>query len=121
VLVRALVRDDSGQSETARALLSRPFTVTATVLAETEWVLRSRYGLARATIAAALRDLIDLPDLMGVPAGLGWAIERFEAGADFADMLHLITAETADSFVTFDRRVVRKAGAATPIPIETIR
>jgi predicted nucleic-acid-binding protein len=90
------------------------------VLVETEWVLRSLYHWDRKAIADVLSELADLPNLTVAPARLRWAIERFAAGADFADMIHLAAAEGLERFVTFDRGVARKAGRDTPLPIETL-
>jgi predicted nucleic-acid-binding protein len=58
VLVRYLVRDDQAQYEKARRLIDRelskgePVLVSLLVLLETEWVLRSRYDLAKADLVA---------------------------------------------------------------------
>jgi predicted nucleic-acid-binding protein len=56
VLVRFLVRDEERQFTRAQRLLRRedergePVFVSHLVLLETEWVLRSRYGLSKAEI-----------------------------------------------------------------------
>ena len=56
VLVRFLVRDEERQFGRAQRLLRReaergqPVFVSHLVLLETEWVLRSRYGLSQAEI-----------------------------------------------------------------------
>lgn len=104
----------------AKAVLSRDFALLPSVLLETEWVLRSSYKWPRARIGEALAMLIDLPTLREAPLGIGWAIERFASGADFADMLHLAAAGAAEGFVTFDRRLAKAAGQDTPVPIETL-
>ena len=60
VLVRYLVRDDQSQYERARRLIHRevntgePVLVSLLVLLEMEWVLRSRYELAKPDIVAVL-------------------------------------------------------------------
>lgn len=60
VLVRFLVRDDEAQFERARRLRKREVGrgetvfISQLVLLETEWVLRSRYGVVKAVIVAAL-------------------------------------------------------------------
>ncbi|MDG2533385.1 type II toxin-antitoxin system VapC family toxin [Sphingomonas sp. HITSZ_GF] len=120
ILVRAVTGDDAAQTSLARALLTEPFVLLASVLVETEWVLRSQYGWSRNAIATALAELIDLPALAEGPAAIHWAVERFAAGADFADMVHLVSAGGATRFVTFDRRLKAKAGDSTPLPIETL-
>ncbi len=116
--MRAVTGDDAVQSPLARALLTEPFVLLASVLVETEWVLRSQYGWSRDAIATALTELVDLPALAEAPAAIHWAVERFAAGADFADMIHLVSAGGATRFVTFDRRLKVKAGTPCPLPIE---
>ena len=95
VLVRFLVRDDEAQFEKARKLIKREVAagssvlVNQLVLLETEWVLRSRYSLAKNLIIQAISGLLDASD------------DRFEdeqvieealfiwkdSAADFADCL----------------------------------
>ena len=101
-------------------IVDEDFAVPATVLLETEWVLRSRYCLPRSTVAAALRMIIDLPHAIDIPPNTGWAIDRLEQGADFADVIHLATVSNASRFATFDQKLAAKAGPATPLPIETL-
>lgn len=96
------------------------FTIAISVFLETEWVLRSQYRWPRADIARNLLEIIDLSSIRDLPKGIGWALERYAAGADFADMIHLISPGVVDSFATFDRRLARKVGTDTPIPIETL-
>ena len=65
VLVRYLTRDDKSQYEKARRLIDRelakgePVLVSLLVLLETEWVLRSRYELAKEEIVTAFSALLD--------------------------------------------------------------
>jgi predicted nucleic-acid-binding protein len=69
VLVRFLVRDDPEQFERARRLIKRELgggetvLISLLVLLETEWVLRSRYNIAKAEIVAALSGLLDAVEL----------------------------------------------------------
>jgi len=120
VLLRLMTGDDAGQTHVARSLIDEDFVLTATVLIETAWVLRSRYGWSRAALAQGLRMVVDLPHAVSVPDHASWAIGRLEAGADFADMMHIATAAGATRFATFDRGIERQAGDASPIPIETL-
>jgi predicted nucleic-acid-binding protein len=65
VLVRFLVRDDATQFDKTLKLIERewrnaaPIVINQLVLLETEWVLRSRYELAKADIVAAFAGLLD--------------------------------------------------------------
>lgn len=69
VLVRFLIRDDEAQFEKARKLIKREVAaghrvfVSQLVLLETEWVLRSRYGLPKNTIIEAISGLLDATDV----------------------------------------------------------
>ncbi|MGA7180893.1 MAG: type II toxin-antitoxin system VapC family toxin [Thiobacillaceae bacterium] len=69
VLVRFLVRDDEDQFETARKLIKREVAaggrvfVSQLVLLETEWVLRSRYSLAKNRIIETISGLLDAVDV----------------------------------------------------------
>lgn len=119
--MRALADDDPVQSPRARERLRGHCVIPETVLLETEWVLRSAYHWPNKTIAAAFLAIADLPNVVTRPAALRWAIERYAAGADFADMLHIATSNEAEAFVTFDRRIGKHAGTSPPILIETLR
>jgi predicted nucleic-acid-binding protein len=69
VLVRLLVEDDREQTRRARSLVTKAVAgseavlVSQLVLLETEWVLRSRYGLGRATILGLFRSLLETVEL----------------------------------------------------------
>jgi predicted nucleic-acid-binding protein len=69
ILVRFLVRDDEAQFEKARRLIRREVAagrrvfVSQLVLLETEWVLRSRYGLQKIEIIEAVSALLDANDV----------------------------------------------------------
>lgn len=95
VLVRFLVRDDEAQFEKARRLVKREITagrrvfVSQLVLLETERVLRSRYGLQKAEIAAAISGLLDATDVQfeNEPAIEEALFVWKDSAADFADCL----------------------------------
>lgn len=120
MLVRLFVEDDARQSELARAVVRERFTVSASVLVETEWVLRAVYRWPRPAIAGVLAELCDFITLADAPPGTLWAIERFAKGADFADMIHLASAGSVDRFATFDSRLSEDAGPDAPVAIETL-
>ncbi len=95
VLVRFLVRDDETQFEKARKLIKREIAagrrvfVSQLVLLETEWVLRSRYGLPKNLIIDAISGLLDASDVRfeDEPAIEEALFIWKEATADFADCL----------------------------------
>jgi predicted nucleic-acid-binding protein len=95
VLVRFLVRDDHAQFEKARKLIKREVAVgrrvfvSQLVLLETEWVLRSRYGVPKNKIIEAISRLLDATDVQFEDES---AVEEAifiwkDTAADFADCL----------------------------------
>src|SRR3954447_2487150 len=113
LVVRYLARDQPGQSAKARAVIDgEDVFVSTTVLLETEWVLRSVYGFDSAQVCAALRTFAGLPRVsLEDPALVATALDRTAHGLDFADALHIGRAEGRGDFVTFDRRLIKAAGA----------
>ena len=113
VVVRFLAGDDPDQSPKARTLVEAgDLFVSLTVILEAEWVLRSVYGHKGPQVAAALRAFAGLPGMsVEAPGRLAAALDRAEAGMDFADALHLGGAEGCEALLTFDRRFVKAARA----------
>lgn len=92
---------------------------STTVLLETEWVLRSVYGLEATALATALRAFAGLPHVaVQEPASVAQALDWMEGGLDFADALHLAQTGGCDAFVTFDRQF---AGAANGLRAVKVR
>ncbi len=95
VLVRFLVRDDEIQYEKARRLIRREagadeaVFVSVPVLLETEWVLRSRYGLSKGDIAAAFSGMLDATEVRfeDEPSVEETLFVWEQCSADFADCL----------------------------------
>ncbi|NML10068.1 type II toxin-antitoxin system VapC family toxin [Sphingobium sp. AR-3-1] len=121
ILARAMIRDDANQAGLADSVLASGAYVPLTVFLETAWLLSSRYQLSRSVVADTLIDILDLPNV-SVEEGdvVQWAIERYRHGGDIADALHIVASIRADSFVTFDRGVLRKLGDS-PLPIEVLK
>ncbi|WP_311270074.1 type II toxin-antitoxin system VapC family toxin [Sphingobium sp. WCS2017Hpa-17] len=120
ILVRFLTGDDLTQAALAAERISHGFVLLPTVAMETEWVLRASYDWSRERIEAAFRDVIDLPEAIGFPPAMHWVLDRFAAGADFADMMHLSMAGETDAFLTFDRRIEKLAGDSPPVAVITL-
>jgi predicted nucleic-acid-binding protein len=120
VLVRYLIRDNQPQYEKARRLIDRevarsePVFVSLLVLLETEWVLRSRYELAKADVIAAFSALLDTADLAfeDEPSVENAVYSWKNSAADFADCL--IEARNrrlgCRATATFDGRALKLAG-----------
>jgi predicted nucleic-acid-binding protein len=120
VLVRYLVGDDRSQYERARRLIHReenigePVLVSLLVLLEMEWVLRSRYGLTKSEIVAALSSLLQTAEVVFEDEpSVEHAIYMWkDSQAEFADCL--INARNrrlgCRATATFDRNALKLAG-----------
>ena len=72
--------------------------------------------MSRDQMARAFAQLLGLPTVyVEREAEIRWAIERFASNGDLADLIHIATSADADSFVTFDQRLVRQAGPLAPV------
>ena len=121
VLARYLLNDDADQSAIADATVAAGVFVPVTVLLELCWLLSSRYRQSRDVVASSIVDILDLPCVtVADAAGIRWAVARFAAGADLADMIHLIGSTPIAGFATFDRSIAVDAGPDSPIAIETL-
>lgn len=122
VVLRLILDDDQDQVRLIEQVMaSQSLFLSLTVMLETGWVLASRYGMSRAQVATALSALITLERVEVARAELvQQAIDRFRAGADWADMIHLVAAHKLRRFLTLDRRLCRQAGNAAPVTIETL-
>ena len=95
VLVRFLVRDDERQFGKAQKLIARerargePVFVSHLVLLEAEWVLRSRYAIAKSDILRVFSGLLDSMELrIEDESSVEQALFLWkDSGADFADCL----------------------------------
>jgi predicted nucleic-acid-binding protein len=120
VLVRYLIRDDQSQYEKAGRLIDRevsngePVLVSMLVLLETEWVLRSRYELAKAEIVTAFSALLDTVDLTfeDEPSVEHAVYSWKDSAADFADCLIEARCRRLGcrATATFDGRALKLAG-----------
>jgi len=127
VLARFFV-DDPDDAQAARqrpaaiAALSQRSFVSVTVLLELEWVLRGLYELAAKDISKVLRALASIPHVtLEDRDSVLLALDAFDKGLDFADALHVVRASRASSFVTFDRRLVKRAQSlGLPVRVEPL-
>lgn len=119
VLVRYIAQDDAAQSARATRLLEQecgpatPGFIGLVVLLELVWVSESCYGASRTEIAAIVRRILSIRQLLVQDAELVWkALRLFESSkADFADCLVQCTAAAAGctTVMTFDKTAA-KAG-----------
>jgi predicted nucleic-acid-binding protein len=120
VLVRLLAQDDRRQSAmVARWLDTRldegdSVLISSLVLLECEWVLRSRYGLAKPDIAAAFDALLNTPGLVfDNEPSIERALQHWsETNGEFADCLIAASNQSigAVATMTFDRKSARIPG-----------
>jgi predicted nucleic-acid-binding protein len=95
VLVCFLVRDEERPFARAQRLLRReaersePVFVSQLVLLETEWVLRSRYGLSKAEVLGAFSGSLESAELQieGEPSVEKALFVWKDSAAEFADCL----------------------------------
>jgi predicted nucleic-acid-binding protein len=111
VLVRALVNDGSEQSQIATTCMANgTIHVPATVILETEWVLRTRFRATRDDVGRVFRVLVGMSNVeFDDRAVIVNAIVAHAKGLDFVDALHLYGAGASEQFVTFDQRFRRLA------------
>ena len=120
VLVRFLVRDDEDQFDRARKLIRReahsgePVRISLLVLLETEWVLRSRYKLAKGEILDAFSELLSAVDLSfeDEPSIEEALFAWKDSSAQFADCLigARYRALGCSATATFDNGAVKLPG-----------
>jgi predicted nucleic-acid-binding protein len=121
ILARYFLNDDAVQSPLAREIIKQGAYVSNSVILEIVWLLQSRYEQSSTAVTSALLAVINMPDIIVSDAlALQWALQKYAAGGDFADMLHLVEAAGYDHFCTFDRKLAKQAGADSSIKIRII-
>jgi predicted nucleic-acid-binding protein len=115
LLVRAIVEDDARQARLARRELGEAELVALTlpVLCELVWVLDSQHKAPRPEIAAALRRLIEVENVVCDRAPVEAGLAQMDAGGDFADGVIAFEGAWlgAETFVSLDRKAVRRLDA----------
>lgn len=115
IVVRFLTRDHEALAFRAlQIIVNNDVFVPVTVILETEWVLRDAYELPREEVIRELRRFCRLERIVvdsadAVERALGFA----ERGLGLADALHLAQAQNCEAFVTFDKRLAKKAADVT--------
>ncbi len=122
VLLRSIVDDDEAQATRAVELLETASMVAVSLqtLCELVWVLRSRYGVARADVAAAIRALLNTSNVVVNRPAAEAGLALLDAGGDFADGVIAYDGAWlgAEIFVSFDKKAVSlltKQGQAAQI------
>jgi predicted nucleic-acid-binding protein len=120
IIVRFLTRDDERQAARSLNIIEgNRIWISKTVLLETYWVLKSRYGFSAVQAVNGLKAMSAHRNAYLEHAeGVHKALALFDQGIDFADALHLASAAGASQFSTFDQKLVRrsqKAGLVTVV------
>ncbi|HRY24774.1 MAG: type II toxin-antitoxin system VapC family toxin [Geminicoccaceae bacterium] len=115
VLVRAVLRDDEGQTRIAARILNEASLIAVSLpcLCELVWVLRRGARRPKEEISAAIRALIDADNVVVDRPAVEAGLALHDAGGDFADgvIAHQGNWLGGETFVTFDKRAVAKLAA----------
>jgi predicted nucleic-acid-binding protein len=112
VVVRFLIDDGSDHSRAARVVFDETTCVIPiSVVLETEWVLRSVFGVSRSMLAEALDRLLHMRNTAIADAeAVEMAVAAYRDGFDFADALHVALTQDCEMVVTFDKALRKRAG-----------
>jgi predicted nucleic-acid-binding protein len=112
VLLRLIVNDDAHQGVLAVETLERASRIAISIhaLCELVWVLRGRYAMPRADIAAAIRGLIDAENVVANRPAIDAGLTLLEAGGDFADGVIAYEGRWlgGETFASFDKGAVTR-------------
>nr|WP_210292606.1 type II toxin-antitoxin system VapC family toxin [Rhizobium sp. BK602] len=110
-MLRAYVADDAKQASAAVELLAEAELVAVSLqsLCEFSWVLARQYQTAREDIAAAIRALLGIENVVVNRPAVEAGLAVLDAGGDFADGVIAYDGNWlgGEIFVSFDRRAVK--------------
>jgi predicted nucleic-acid-binding protein len=110
VLVRAAVRDDPQQTDSAAQAMERAeiLAIAVPALCEFVWVLRTVYGFKAAEIGVAMRRLLAAENVETNRPAVEAGLSLLDAGGDFADGVIAYEGRWlgAETFVSFDKKAV---------------
>jgi predicted nucleic-acid-binding protein len=110
VLVRAAVRDNAMQTDSATELMGRAEMVAIAVpcLCEFVWVLRNVYRFHPSDIAKAIRTLLTAENVETNRPAVDAGLALLDAGGDFADGVIAYEGRWlgAETFVSFDKKAI---------------
>jgi predicted nucleic-acid-binding protein len=108
VLLRAILNDDTAQTEKARELLAEAEEVVLTfvALAELDWVLRKQAKWPRETVVEVLQRILSNPNVRYHRWTVDEGLAALEAGADFADGIIAYDGawQHGETYATFDQK-----------------
>jgi predicted nucleic-acid-binding protein len=110
LLVRLFISDDVRQTRLAEQALASAEMVAITIaaLCEMAWVLTRSYRVRNGEIAAAIRGLIDVGNVVVDRPAVEAGLATLDRGGDFADgvIAHQGYELGGEVFVSFDKRAV---------------
>lgn len=111
VLLRLVIRDDEVQREAAMKAFLQADTIAIGVyaLCELAWVLKRRYGISRADIAATIRLLVSRQNVVTNRPAVEAGLDLLEAGGDFGDGAIAFEGRWlgGETLVSFDKKAVK--------------
>jgi predicted nucleic-acid-binding protein len=111
VLLRAIVEDDRTQARIAMKTLEEAETVAVSIqaLCELTWVLQRSYDVARADIAASIRQLINTRNVQVNWSAAEAGLDMLDNGGDFADAVIAYEGQWlgGETFVSFDQKAAK--------------
>ena len=119
ILVRFVAQDDPVNSPRANAIMKslsveEPGWIAITAIAEFAWVMRRKFGIARADVYSLLNLFLTRPDLVIEQSALVHrAASLFLSGtSEFTDYLVACSGHAAGCrhTLTFDRKAAKSAG-----------
>jgi predicted nucleic-acid-binding protein len=116
LLLRFVLDDDPVQSIRARSFLAEQSVyVPLTVILEFAWALRRIYKFSKRDVNTAILafsqiETVKVEQIDRVELAMCLA----EAGADFADALHLASSQSCEWLATFDQKFVKAAAKSNP-------
>ena len=119
IVVRYLANDHETLSARALKLVSENAVfVPATVVLESEWVLRDAYETPRERVIEQVRKFCGLETVtVGEAESVARALAYAEGGLDLADALHLAQSQGCEAFATFDKKLVARARRVETIEV----
>ena len=109
------------QKPAAIQAMSQAVFVSISVILEFEWVMRGFYALPRTDIERVFKALCGLQHVTIEDRAIVLSvIEAYHQGLDFADALHLARAQHCKTFVSFDKRLQKRAKVAGLQPVVEI-
>ena len=99
-----------------------PIEITHTVFLELGWVMTSAGRMNREQFADTALSLLTIEQaVISRRDHLRWAVERFRAGADWADVIHIATVQASNKFASFEKKLGLRAGPGAPVRVEELK